>query len=47
MIYLNDGDIDYFGERFFKELFGNNFLDVVLNFCLINERVIYKLIIKL
>lgn len=42
-IYLNDGDIDYLGERLSTELFGNNFLDVVLNPCLTNERVTHKL----
>eukprot|EP00105_Crassostrea_gigas_P036826 XP_019920974.1 PREDICTED: uncharacterized protein LOC105323896 [Crassostrea gigas] len=39
-IYLSDRYIEELGERLFTELFGERLLDVVLNPCLRNEKVI-------
>ncbi|XP_065938638.1 uncharacterized protein [Magallana gigas] len=39
-IYLSDGYIEQLGERLFTELFGERLLDVVLNPCLRNDKVI-------
>lgn len=38
-IYINDKHIDNLGQRFFSETFGEHLLDVVLNPCLRNEKV--------
>ncbi|XP_052710712.1 uncharacterized protein LOC128185077 [Crassostrea angulata] len=40
MIYLSDRYIKELGERLYTELFGDRLLDVVLNPCLRNEKVI-------
>ncbi|XP_065924639.1 uncharacterized protein [Magallana gigas] len=39
IVYLNDGYKEELGERFFTELLGERFLDVVLNPCLRNQTV--------
>lgn len=39
-IYLKDNYIEAFGKRLFHELFGERLLDVILNPCLKNEKVI-------
>eukprot|EP00105_Crassostrea_gigas_P038197 XP_019922345.1 PREDICTED: ankyrin-1-like [Crassostrea gigas] len=42
-IYLSDKYIEELGERLFTELFGNRLIDVALNPCLKNEKVIETL----
>lgn len=43
-IYLDDIYIDELAERFFAGIFGERFLDVVLNPCLMNKKIIALLI---
>lgn len=45
-IYLEDKYIDVLGERLFTEIFGDNFLEVILNPCLRIEKVFQVLIRK-
>lgn len=40
IIYIDDSYIDMFGKRFFIEIFGECFFDVVFNLDLKNEKVI-------
>lgn len=40
IIYLKESYIECFGERFFNDIFGSYIIDVVINFCLKNEKVI-------
>lgn len=40
MIYLEDQHIDALGKRLFSDILGERFLDVVLNPCLKNKRII-------
>lgn len=48
-IYVRDTNTDQLGERLFNELFGKRLLDVVLNPCLENEKIIsvFKKLLKL
>lgn len=46
-IYLRDKHIDALGERLFTDIFGERLLDVVLNPCLKNEKVIHFFINEL
>lgn len=48
-IYVRDTNTDQLGERLFNELFGERILDVVLNPCLENEKIIsvFKKLLKL
>lgn len=45
IIYVGDDYMNDFGKWFFDEFFGNCFLYVVLNFCLMNENIV-KILIK-
>eukprot|EP00105_Crassostrea_gigas_P032335 XP_011455301.2 PREDICTED: uncharacterized protein LOC105347792 [Crassostrea gigas] len=42
-VYLNEENIEELGKRLFNELFGNRLIDVVLNPCLKNKKVIETL----
>lgn len=44
MIYISDIDLDFFVERFLKEVVGVNIFDVVLNFLLKDKKVVDVLI---
>lgn len=46
-IYLNDTHVKVLAERFFADIFGERFLDVVLNPCLINTTIVAVLKQKL
>lgn len=40
IIYISDRYLDFFMERFLKEIVGKKIFDVVLNFCLKVEKVV-------
>lgn len=44
IIFVGDEYMNDFGKWFFVEFFGNCFLYVVLNFCLMNENIVIILI---
>lgn len=44
IIYISDRYLDFFMERFLKEIVGKNIVDVVLNFCLKSKKVVNVMI---